>query len=276
MRLFKNYDQEFKDLQDGIVSLQMKVIDRSDRDLIKLQSLEDEVKELKIQNNELIRELIEIKQILSNQTPNGLTEEEITIEDEEETSLDIQEVFFGGLRISKSYKKDFKFTELSPLTYTFNYYSNGRDYFSGFTIFDVMLLQRLENEKIWKSWSDISEIIGVGDNTTRYIAYNIKTGFFNKFFENYTTSFSKEYGLLKIDGKKTNIAVRTAKYIVECMTNSSNPIKTLLKLRKGKECSELEYTIIGVNYDNPSLLSLFKENKVEVENNPQKRKEKGL
>ena len=269
MRLFKDYSEEFEALQIEIGALKSKITNDSYRDLLKIQSLEDEIRQLTAQNSMLTRELIEIKQILLKQEPTGLVSEEIEV-------ADVKEYFFNGLPFSKTVRREFKYTEIDD-TFKFKNKRNGRTYHSGFTVFDVLLLKGLENEKSWESWSDLSRMTGMRLQQLQRLAYNISRGFFDTFDYSNLLTFSKEYGLLYVNGKKTNVPIKTVKYIIDCMLNSNKPISTLFKLEKSEECSQLIYRIIGSNYKNPELTGLISKNKeVPVENNPQKRKENGL
>lgn len=272
MRLFKDHSKEFEDLKEEVASLKPYILDKSDKSLIKLQMVDEHISTLIKQNDQLIREVVEIKQILLNQQPNGLVKEEIKIK---ETPLTPQ--YYNGIKLSKSSEKPFKYTEMDKDTYKFKFKNrkNNRFYHTTFTIFDVLLIKQLENENSWVNWSELSSMVGIRTNLLKEIIFNLQSGFFDKFLNN-SPSFSKEYGILFVDGKKTKVPIRTAKYIVNCMTNSSNPMTTLLKLEKTGECSQLEYRLIGTNYLNKKLISLFKEEPTSVENNPQKRKEKGL
>jgi hypothetical protein len=119
--------------------------------------------------------------------------------------------------------------------------------------------------------------MGIGYQTTQRIAYNIAKGFFDKWDLGNLLTFSKEYGLLYVNGKKTKVPIKTVKYIVSCMLNSNNPYTTLLKLKKSGECSDFMYSVIGANYSNPQLTELLDNSiSIPIENNPEKRKEMGM
>ena len=268
MRLFKDYTEEFEDLQNEIGALKSKVSTTSDRDLIKIQSLEDEVRDMKISVNQMIMEFIELKQMLSKEEPTGMVEEEINIDDD---------VRFGKLNIPETIKSPYNYDTLDENTFKFEFKTvRNKVVWSIFTVFDLQVLQGLENEKSWTTWKEISELVGFRPNMVKKMAYNVKVGFLDKFDIDNLLSFSKEYGLLYVNNKKTQVPIRTVKYIVECMQNSNKPFTTLMKLEKSKECSQFMYRVIGANYNNKELLSLLGKEDVDVENNPQKRREAGI
>lgn len=269
MRLFKDYTAEFEDLQNEIGALKSKISTTSDRDLIKIQSLEDEVKDMKISVNQMIMEFIELKQMLSvDEEVNGMVSEEIAIDDT---------VRFNGLNLSDAYKNPFKYDVLDKDTFKFEFKQrNNKLTWSIFTVFDMKVVQGLENEKSWETWKDLGELVDFKPNMVKKMAFNIKNGFLDKFDTDNLLSFSKEYGLLYVNNKKTQVPIRTVKYIVECMQNSNKPFTTLMKLEKSKECSQFMYRVIGANYNNKELLSLLGKEDVDVENNPQKRREAGI
>ena len=79
MNLFKNYDDEFKKLKSEIGTLKSRIATHSDRNVIKLESLEEKVNEMDISVRHMTMEFIELKQMLQNQQPTGLVEEEVKI-----------------------------------------------------------------------------------------------------------------------------------------------------------------------------------------------------
>ena len=268
MRLFKDYTAEFDDLQKEVQGLKSKLSTTSDRDLIKIESLEDEVRDMKISVNHMIMEFIELKQMLSKEEPTGMVEEEINIDDD---------VRFGKLNLPETNKMPFNYDTLDKHTFKFEFRTaRNKLIWSIFTVFDLQVLQGLENEKSWTTWKELGELVGFRPNMVKKMAYNVKVGFLDKFDIDNLLSFSKEYGLLYVNGKKTQVPIRIVKYIVECMQNSNKPFTTLMKLEKGNECSQFMYRVIGTNYDNKELLSLLGKEDVDVENNPQKRKEAGI
>jgi hypothetical protein len=240
-------------------------------------NMSEEVKSLQKSVDILSREMVEVKQLLLNQTPTGMIEEEIIIDEQSVNDADEPKPItsYNNLDIAKSYRREYKYSELND-KFKFVLISNGRHYTSNFTIFDVMILKNIEFEKEWKKWNELSSLIGVDMPTIKVLCFNIVNGFFDEFLKEFSINFSKEYGLLYINQKKTNTPIRTVRYIVNCMVNSSKPMQTLFKLEKTKECSKLVCRIIGTHYTNNELNSLLTENQVAVENNPQKRKEKGL
>ena len=188
-----------------------------------------------------------------------------------EETAPITEYHYGTLKISETYCRPFSFDRMES-----NYRFKGHQAKeSSFTLFDIKLLMMLESELNFKSWNNLSQLTGLNLQVMERLLYNLQIGFFDEWI-NCSPTFTKEYGLLYIDGKKTDVPIRTVKYIVNCLAGSSTPIKTLLKLEKGKECPQWIYRIIGTNYKNKELVSLFEKPAVEIENNPQKRKENGL
>lgn len=268
MRLFKDYTAEFEDLQNQMDTLKSKISTTSDRDLIKIQSLEDEVRDMKISVNHMIMEFIELKQMLSKEEPTGMVEEEIDIDDD---------VRFGKLNLPETNKMPLNYDTLDENTFKFEFRTaRNKLIWSIFTVFDLQIIQGLENEKSWTTWKELGELVGFKPNMLKKMTYNIKMGFLDKFDIDNLLSFSKEYGLLYVNNKKTQVPIRTVKYIVECMQNSNKPFTTLMKLEKSKECSQFMYRVIGANYNNKELLSLLGKEDVDVENNPQKRREAGI
>jgi hypothetical protein len=284
MNLFRNYEKEFEDLQKSIstigdmVSFQETNVRSDITKLNKNQNeFERELIALYEKQDEIFEQLKEIKALL--QPPIAeVPVEDIKVEPVVVSSDPIEEVYFRDKKITNTFKKDFKFDTLDTKTFSFRYASKrNQTVYSKFTMFDVLLLLGVENETTWESWTDLVNHVGMGANTLKPLLYNIKKGFFDKFDFESGVSFSKNYGLLYVNGKKTNVTVKTARYIVDCITNSPNPMTTLLKLAKGNECSNLMYKMIGTNYKNPQLTSLlYDEVHVPIENNPQKRKEMGM
>lgn len=273
MKLFKDYTEEFNKLKIEVISTRNHLSTKVDVETEKtLRELHNSVSKLETQHNQLANELSEIKQLLINNLAEPV-EEEIEVKEEPEP---LQEIYYGNLRLSKSSRKNFRYTSIDESSFKFYYSVRNRNYFSDYTIHDVLLLIQLEFEEGFQTWTDLHHLTGMPTEVLKKIAYNIKTGFFDSFIRELNIHFSKEYGLLYVDNKKTNVPVRTAKYIVECVNNSSRPAITILKLEKTGECPKELCRLIGVNSKNNSLLSLFEDNPIELENNPQKRKEKGL
>lgn len=269
MKIFKNYDKEFEDLQKSLGEIKQQTTDN--KVLISLADISSEVKCIRKQNEEIVEELAIIKKLLTD-TPTETSEKEQV----EEPKL--EEIYYGDLAFSKTARKDYKYTFLDEDTFKFKFRGiKSQWYHSIFTMFDVLIVSQLENENTWSSWADLIIMTGLNQSQIKQLAYNVKKGFFDKFDFTDKVTFSKQYGLLYINGKKTNVPIKTARYIVDCMINSNNPMTTLLKLEKSKEISKLMYRIIGANYKNGQLVSILKDNgKVPIENNPQKRKEKAI
>lgn len=268
MKLFKDYSHEFEELKKDIDELKGMTADN--RVLIKLADISGNVQAIH-QQNELIQvELTDIKRMIKDLKPEPVVE---PVKKAEEPFEPVK-YQYGNLNLAKSSQKEYKYTKLGE-NYKFNFYSNNRFYQSSFTIFDILLLKSLETEEKFESWTSFTTKMGIDSNLLRQVCFNIKDGFFDKFIDDFSINFSKNYGLLYVDGKKANVSIKTVRYIVECMQNSSKPMTTLLKLEKSRECSKLLYRIIGTNWNNPELVALLKHEKVPVENNPQKRKEMG-
>ena len=181
------------------------------------------------------------------------------------------EYTYCGLKLSDAYCRPFSFDRMTD-TYHFKGHQAKE---SSFSLFDIKLLIMLEQEYNMKSWTELGRITGLNLQVIERIIYNLRSGFFEEWLD-YVPKFSKEYGLLYIDGNKTDVPIRTVKYIVNCLADSSTPIQTLLKLEKAKECPRWIYRVIGTNYKNKELASLFDKPIAEIENNPEKRKENGL
>ena len=285
MNLFRNYEKEFEDLQKSVstigdmVSFQETNVRSDIAKLHKNQNeFESELIALYEKQDEIFEQLKEIKALLlppTNEVPVEDIKEPVVVSSD--PILDEpQEYYFGGLRISKTGQKEFKFTELDKSNFKFKFYTNGRDYHSGFTVFDLLILKQLGDERACSSWTDFSAKMEIRSELIRQMAYNIITGFFNDKID-YDINFSEEYGFLCVNGKKTRVSIKTARYIIDCMINSNKPMTTLLKLEKAGEISKLMYRIIGANYLNGELCNLLHEDKkVPIENNPQKRREKSM
>lgn len=275
MKLFKNYTKEFEQLKLEVISTRNHLVNHgnanTEKTLLYIQDVEKSISKLENQYISLSKEIAEIKQLLVENFTEP-TKEEVIIKEESSPNI-----VFGKLKLSKSSKKDFRYDTVDKTTYKFSYVVRNRTYFSDYTINDVQLIKLLEEEyDSYSTWVDLQHMLGMQAELIKKIAYNIKKGFFDQFIQKNDIAFSKEYGLLYIDGKKINVPVRTAKYIVECVNNSSHPATTILKLEKTGECPKEICRLIGVNSKNGKLTSLFEDNPIELENNPQKRKEKGL
>lgn len=280
MNLFRNYEKNFEDLQKNLIDLGASLAE--DYDTVKNQcetiqktqnEYEREFIALYEKQDEIFEQLKEIKELLQppkTEVPD-IKVEPVTIEDS-----NLNEYSFNGIKLLSSYQVDYGWTEIDALSFKFKRDGRGKKT-SSYTIFDVLLLIGLENEKTWENWKSLERLTGIGEFTIKVIAYNYKKGFFDNFDFNGVVNFSKEFGMLYINGKKTSVTIKTARYIVDCITNSNNPMTTLLKLSKGSECSNLMYKLIGTNYKNTQLTSLlYNEVHVPIENNPQKRKELGM
>ena len=283
MNLFRNYEKEFEDLQKSIstigdmVSFQETNVRSDIAKLNKNQNeFESELTALYEKQDEIFEQLKEIKALL-NPPKTDVPDIDVEITYEKDTDPTEEEVYFGGKKITTTAKKDFQYTEILP-QFNFKYVDKrNRAVFSKFTMFDIAIVMNIEEEATWNSWSELSRMTGLHQNYLKRIAYNIKKGFFDKFDFNEVISFSKEYGLLYVNGKKTSVTIKTARYIVDCMINSNNPMTTLLKVEKAGEIAKAMYRLIGTNYKNPQLTSLlYDEVHIPIENNPQKRKEMGM
>lgn len=285
MNLFKNYEKNFEDLHKDIIDLGASLAE--DYDTVKNQcetiqktqnEYEREFIALYEKQDEILEKINKIYDILN--TPKEDVAEEVPHIKVESVEIadPKKELYYGTKKISEAAKHDYQYTALDTATFTFKYTDKrNRLIHSHFNMFDVLLLMGLENEPTWESWTDLIRMVGVSPNVLKKMIYNIKNGFFDKWDFSDKISFSKEFGLLYVNGKKTNVTIKTARYIVDCITNSNNPMTTLLRLSKGSECSNLMYKLIGTNYKNTQLTSLlFNEVHVPVENNPQKRKEMGM
>jgi hypothetical protein len=268
MKLLISYDGEVEDFRKSVGGIQPAQVESDNND--KITALENEIKNLKMVSSAMRRELIELRKML-------LTQQLTAIEEKEKVEKP-EGLNFRGLTFSKSIEKEFKYTELDSGTFQFKYVSKrNQNIHSAWTVFDVQIIKFLETENTWETWTDISRMINLRMPQIQKIAYNIKCGFFDKFDYSNLLSFSKEYGLLYINGMKTNVSIKTVKYIVNCMLNSNNPFTTLLKLKKSGECSDLMYKVIGTNYKNKQLTGLLNDfRQVPIENNPEKRKEMGI
>ena len=277
MRIFKDYTNEFNDLKKEITNLRGSNKDKTDKIFVAINNLENnfekEIIAVQEKQDIIFSELKEIKQLIYGLQPAEIVEEEIEIA--EEVS---DEVYWRNLKISDTFKQDFKYNILDENTFDFKYKArSGKIIHSSFNIFDVLLIRGLESEQTWRTWGDIEAMVTIKSAIIKKIAYNLKKGFLDQFDISGLTNFSKEYGILYINGKSTNIPIRTVKYIVNCMVNSRNPFTTFLKLEKTGEFPKLAGRVIAINYTNSQLLSLLHGNPViEPENNPEKRKEKGL
>lgn len=267
MKLMIDFEGNATDFQKSIGGMQPAKVEYADEE--RVTALENEIKNLKMVSSAMRRELIELRKLL-------LTQQLTAIEEKEEFEKP-EGLNFRGLTFSKTTEKEFKYTELDSGTFQFSFISNNRNIHSAWTVFDMQIIRGLENENTWETWTDVSRMTDLRIQQVQQIAYNIKCGFFDKFDYSNLLSFSKEYGLLYINGMKTNIPIKTVKYIVNCMLNSNNPFTTLLKLKKSEECSDLMYKVIGTNYKNKQLTGLLNDfRQVPVENNPEKRKEMGI
>lgn len=243
----------------------------------RMSSIENDVLTTRLKVDTLIAkvdELIELMQAREVEAATDCVIVEPECEPEFEQETNTEEYYFAGKNISKTFQKYYRYTEVDPQIYDFKFRSKrNKIVHSSFTVFDVIILMGLENEPTHNSWLDLAAMIGINDNVLKRLTFNIAAGFFDDLITDIPISFSKENGLLYVNGKKTKVPVKTAKYIVTCITNSPNPMTTLLKLEKSGECSKLMTRIIGTNYKNSELTSLFTKNQVWVENNPEKRKE---
>lgn len=277
MRIFKDYTNEFNDLKKEITNLRGSNNDKTDKIFVAINNLENnfekEIIAVQEKQDIIFSELKEIKQLIYGLQPAEIVEEEIEIA--EEVS---DEVYWRNLKISDTFKQDFKYNILDENTFDFKYKArSGKIIHSSFNIFDVLIIRGLESEETWRTWGDIEAMVTIKSAIIKKIAYNLKKGFLDQFDISGLTNFSKEYGILYINGKSTNVPIRTVKYIVNCMVNSRNPFTTFTKLEKTGEFPKLAGRVIAVNYTNSQLLSLLHGgNTVEPENNPEKRKEKGL
>ena len=260
MRIIADYADEFNSLQKDIKTIQENAI-----------GVEKELTAIFEKQDEMMAELKEIKQLLELK-PVEMTEEIKIVEEVSDINS------WRNLKLSDTFKKDFKYNILDKNTFDFKYKArSGKIIHSSFNIFDVLIIRGLESEQTWRKWGDIEAMVGIKSAIIKKIAYNLNKGFLDRFDISGLTDFSKEYGLLYINGKSTNVPIRTVKYIVNCMVNSRNPFTTFTKLEKTGEFPKLAGRVIAVNYTNSQLLSLLHGgNTVEPENNPEKRKEKGL
>ena len=294
VKLFKNYEEDFEKLREEctVIEGSIDVVNTAvmnnanELSLVRkdIRELSKSVEDLSCCIDDLQNAFKDLVELSKKAEEPENTKPDVNENISEDVEADVVEeiepeiITYAGLSIAKSHQRKFRWTEIDDKTFKFTYYSerNKQDYFSAYTIFDVLIIAYIENEKSWKSWKDLSKMTGINTATIKEIAYNYKRGFFDGFFGDKPIAFSKSYGLLYVNGKKSIVPIRTAKYIVECITNSSKPMTTLLKLEKTKECSKLMTRIIGTSYKNSSLNSLFNASYTDVENNPQKRKEKGL
>lgn len=287
MNLFRNYEKEFEDLHKDIVDLGASLAE--DYDTVKnqcetLQKTQNEYERefiaLYEKQDEILEKINKIYDIL-NAPIEDVAEEVPDIKEEPVTVEPIdpeEEVYYRDKKITNTFKKDFRYDTLDTQTFTFKYVDKrNRTVYSNFTMFDVLIFIGVENEPTWESWTDLINLVDIGANTLKPLLYNIKKGFFDGFDFTGKVKFSKEYGMLYVNGKKTDVTIKTARYIVDCITNSNRPMTTLLKLVKGGECSPLMCKLIGVYYRNAGLTSLlYNSVHVPIENNPQKRKELGM
>ena len=252
MKLFKDYSNDFSIIREEI---------RNNRKLI--MELKGEVAELKNEFSKLKEAADTINK--EDETTDPIVTEKPTVT-----------FHYSNMKIPASKCKDFKYEEIDKDSFKFRFRSEtkNRYYYSSFTIFDVIILSELETENVWTSWKDLERFTGLKSAVICKIAYNLKIGFFDSFIADHTLDYSKEYGLLYINGKKTKVPIKTVRYICSCMANSTTPATTLLKLEKAGECSTFMYRLIGTHFG--ELYSLVEDKTVEFENNPEKRKEKYL
>lgn len=286
VKLFKNYEEDFEKLREDLIEIKEDTAvvntavmnNANDLSLVRkdIRELSKSVEDLSCCIDDLQNAFKELCELSQKADENTGDVEDVIEDDVEE--LEPVEYLYSGLSIAKTQQKDFHWTGITD-AFKFKY-TGGRynqEYVSAYTIFDVLLIMGIEYEKSWKSWRTLGHMTGIKEYIIKEIAYNYKNGFFDGFFgDKPIVTFSKSYGLLYVNGKKTNVPIRTARYIVECITNSSRPMTTLLKLEKTGECSKLMTRLIGTSYKNSNLTSLLYTSDTVVENNPQKRKEKGL
>ena len=84
MKLFKDYTKEFEKTYEKIEEIKDYVRGKNDKTLITLNEIEKTTSRLEKQYDLLHKEIIELKDILTNQIPRGFVTEEINIDSEEE------------------------------------------------------------------------------------------------------------------------------------------------------------------------------------------------
>ena len=80
MKLFKDYTEDFEKVYKEIDDVKSYIRGKNDDTLIALNNIAEEVSELKKGYDILVSEVVEIKQLLLNQTPNGKLTETVEIE----------------------------------------------------------------------------------------------------------------------------------------------------------------------------------------------------
>ena len=141
-------------------------------------------------------------------------------------------------------------------------------------IHQILFLKSLQHTSD-VSWANLGRASGINPKTIQKIAFNIIKGTFDKYIDEYhNTQFTFKKGLLCINGKPTNLSAFDVQEIIDCYVNNKSE-KTISKLIKTYSKTKREHVItICDNYDSVRLKRQV--NVIDFENNPQKRKEKGM
>ncbi len=130
-------------------------------------------------------------------------------------------------------------------------------------------------DSVIPTWRTLSLQLGIKDHTLPKIAYNLLVGTFDEYIEKYLNPTCRYKGdTLYINNKRTKLTKTDIKVIIDCYVNdkSETSIKKLTNLYPNVK----EDYIITV-CDNYDKIPLKKSKKAySFENNPQKRKEKGM
>lgn len=252
--------------------------------LSKISTLEDENVTLKKENANLNQANKELNKEITNLYKGFevLTETvtaQFTVEQETETeqvapvALDTVEhknIIFGGKRIPKSLQRIYKSFDFDG--FWFRVTSGGDTGKKFINIHQVMVLSKIDSVK---SWEKLAQETGFTSSLIQRICFNIINGAFKPYISQYySTKFTFKNGELLINGCNTGLTKSETAVIVDTYVNnkSENCIK---KLCKSYPSISPDYVVcICDNYFRVPVK--HQSNVIEFENNPQKRKEKGM
>lgn len=290
MAIFKNYEEDFKKLnrENEALKKEIKMVQET------ASTLQNDVAAMNRKLTQLQRiwsgegrigsELDEIKQLLFNLNDQSQMTDvevpELNVHVAETVPKNTNSEFIHKYRnIPKSHRRPYK-----SLCYSiFGFYAKTGIGNELFTISDIVRVAKyisdLENYRTMSSLHE-KTIPSMSRSAFVRLIYNYQIGFFDEILKDYwaTTKFSISNSYLLINGYKTLLTQSDAKEIIALIINSSDKEECLNNLINSYNSEKTKWIrIVADHYNNPQLSAILsRHEEIQIENNPQKRKEKAL
>ena len=278
--LKKNIYEDFKSTSDFVVDLNKEFKDFKESEF---QKKDDEISELKEQVDSMqitLSKVIKINLDLKKRIKKLETEQTIVESDKNQTATEKYIEMRKGTNFSRRYSTGIKYDGFDFITV-------------GGANTGKIICNILELKDLWDNHEVICDNIVNKDVGEKYYAnkYNKSVAIFKRVFfnliatdyfkvhlmeleMNHTYQFRGDY--LYIDNKNSGLKVADVIYIKTCIENTNNKIKTIQNfMGYFKEINNNYIRIISCNIEKIPESMLKHNHKVDVENNPQKRKEQG-